>query len=512
MKFRKLVTVLMSAALLAGTLTACGGDKAANQTSGAASGDTATAAESAEPQKVVMGFLAATVPTADEEAAVEEAINAITRDSIGVEVDLLILDGMSYAQQATLMLSGNEQLDIFTCLVLGFPSMVNYGYALNLSENGLIDEYGQGALKEMADLIDGCRYNGDIYGIPQNYEYGSKKTGIIITQDALDAIGYSYSKDEVNVTTFEEIDNIFAQLHEAFPDKNVFLPQNQVLVPANITCDAVGGDYYGVLMQADENLEISNLFTTPEYMDAVRRMHDWYQKGYYSPDVLTSGQTVAQAVASGTALAYYNNIQPSVITQVSEQLGMDVAAFQIGGSSLIGSSDPSGKCWCINSNTKNPAAAMKLLNAFYTDPALADLLAYGIKDVDYVVTEDGHYAYPEGSDGQVGYHPNIAWLMPNEFITGVWAGTDLDIWEKTRAFNSEAAVSKALGFMFDNSEFMTEYTALSNIYQEYRDQIEFGMLDPDVAVPEMLEKMKKAGLEEYMNEKQRQLDAWAAQQ
>lgn len=488
------------AMLLCGTLMAA----ATTSVAGAAE-------EPEEIEKVVMGFLPMFVPSAEGEAAVEEAINAITRDSIGVEVDLLILDGVGYSQQATLMLSGNEQLDIFNCITLGFSSVINNGYTLDLEEDDLLQTYGQGIIEEMGDLIEGCRFNGQLYGLPQNFDYGSIQNGFIILQECLDEIGYEYEKEAVNKITWEELEDIFARLHEAFPERNVYIPQENVLVSGHVYCDNLGGDGFGVLMQPDSSLEVSNLFTSPEYIEACKRVYNWNQKGYISGDAMTSGQTLLQAIAADAAMAYSCNIHASVLPQQTAQHNRPVAAFQIGENALIKSSEPSSKAWCINANTDHPVAAMKLLNAFYTVPELADLLIYGIEGVDYVVSEDGHYTFPEGTDGKVGYHPDIAWLMPNEFISGVWEGNDLDIWEKTRAFRDAASVSAAMGFMFDNSEYTTEYTALTNIYREYQNQIEFGFVDPETAIPEMEKRMNAAGLEDYMAAKQEQLDAWAAE-
>jgi putative aldouronate transport system substrate-binding protein len=78
-----------------------------------------------------------------------------------------------------------------------------------------------------------------------------------------------------------------------------------------------------------------------------------------------------------------------------------------------------------------------------------------------------------------------------------------------QAFNQSALKSKAMGFTFNNSELTTEYTALANIYAEYQRQLEFGFLDPAVGIPEMVERMNKAGLEKYIAAKQEQIDQWA---
>ena len=56
---------------------------------------------SSETEKVVMGFLAFSQPTPEAEKAVEDRINEITRERIGVEVDLLIMDAASYAVSYT---------------------------------------------------------------------------------------------------------------------------------------------------------------------------------------------------------------------------------------------------------------------------------------------------------------------------------------------------------------------------------------------------------------------------
>lgn len=74
----------------------------------------------------------------------------------------------------------------------------------------------------------------------------------------------------------------------------------------------------------------------------------------------------------------------------------------------------------------------------------------------------------------------------------------------------EARQSPASGFAFDSTNIATEQTAVTNVYDEYRKSLEFGFVDPEVAIPEMLQKMNSAGLQKIIEEKQAQLDAWAA--
>ena len=109
----------MGVVLMLGSLAACGGndagmaDNKSNQTTGT---ESEGAANNGEVEKVVFSFLAFNKPSEEREQAVEEAINNITRASIGVEVDLLIMDGASYIQQIPLMLAGGVVAQVFNTI------------------------------------------------------------------------------------------------------------------------------------------------------------------------------------------------------------------------------------------------------------------------------------------------------------------------------------------------------------------------------------------------------------
>ena len=68
------------------------------------------------------------------------------------------------------------------------------------------------------------------------------------------------------------------------------------------------------------------------------------------------------------------------------------------------------------------------------------------------------------------------------------------------------------GFIFDTTPVSAQFTAVTNVYTEYQKSIEYGILDPDVAIPEMNEKMMTAGLQDIIDEKQKQFDEFLAAQ
>ena len=151
---------------------------------------------------------------------------------------------------------------------------------------------------------------------------------------------------------------------------------------------------------------------------------------------------------------------------------------------------------------------MILLNELYTNPQLADLIIYGIEGVHYEITEDGFLDANAGSSPDT--YSTLNWLYPNQFASTVLVGNTADLWERTETFNNEAIKSPALGFAFDSTKIATELTSVTNVYEEYQKSLEYGFVDPEVGIPEMLEKMNNAGLAKIIAEKQAQLDAWAA--
>lgn len=167
--------------------------------------------------------------------------------------------------------------------------------------------------------------------------------------------------------------------------------------------------------------------------------------------------------------------------------------------------------WVITLNTVDKVAAMQYLNFMYASSEWNDLFCWGVEGTHYVVSDDGHYTFPEGvTSSTSGYCTNVTWIAPAQFKAGVWEGDDLDLWDRIDAFNNNAMVSNGSGFIFDTTPVSTQYTAVTNVYNEYQKSIEYGVLDPDTAIPEMNEKMKTAGLEDIIAEKQKQFDEFLA--
>ena len=61
---------------------------------------------------------------------------------------------------------------------------------------------------------------------------------------------------------------------------------------------------------------------------------------------------------------------------------------------------------------------------------------------------------------------------------------------------------------FDSSNFRTQMASISSIMDQYLPSLKTGTMDPEKVLPEMLDKIDKAGNEEMREEAQRQYDEW----
>ena len=539
---KRLLGILLSLAVAASLLSGCGSsdntgstgaDNSAAQLESTEGGENMAAADNeaaaqaiadrkaeaektGQYEKVVFAFYNWTGRPAGTDR-IQEKINERIRETLGLEVELLVLDSASYAQNVRLMLSSGEQIDIFNSCPLGYTACVNDGYCLDLEEDGLIQTYGKGILDTInTDYIKACRINGTLYGIPQMRDMAMGAGAYCIGQEYLDGIGFDYDSmyedpenKDIIYTDYDTLDDIFAQLHAKYPDKYVFAVADNLISQGSII-DNVGGDNFGVLLDPVNSLKVENLFTSDEFKEKCMRIYEWNQKGYISKDAMTDDTALSAKVKSGSYMSMMAQAKPGYKTQISGECGRPMVVFQVE-KDIMKSSAVTGILWHLNQGCEDPVAAIQLMEVFYTDPVVSNLIIWGEEDQEYVVTDDGHITFPEGvnAENSEWYH-TMNWLLPNQYIAHIWEGDPLDLWERMEKFNDNAVKSKALGFTFDNSDYSSEYTALTNVYDEYAKQIIFGLVEPENGIAEMQAKLEAAGLEDYMAAKQKALDEWAA--
>ena len=72
----------------------------------------------------------------------------------------------------------------------------------------------------------------------------------------------------------------------------------------------------------------------------------------------------------------------------------------------------------------------------------------------------------------------------------------------------KCVVSKAFGYTFDISNVKTQAAAVSSVIGEYGPSLSCGVVDVDEKLPEFIQALKDAGIDDVIAENQKQFDAW----
>jgi putative aldouronate transport system substrate-binding protein len=321
-----------------------------------------------------------------------------------------------------------------------------------------------------------------------------------------------YNIDVSKVKTLDDVESmILKPIKAAEPDLVPMLPQNATTTYTGSMSgmDQAGGDTFGVLMNRGQELKLANWYESSQYADLLKRFRSWYLAGYIMKDIATNKESVASLIKAQKGIAYINSTKPGVEIDESNNAGTQLVNLELL-PPLATTSVPQRVQWAIPAQAKTPEKSMQFLNLLYTDSAIINLLDWGIEGKHYVKNSDGSIDYPSGVDAKTsGYNLNMGWVFGNQFLSYTWKGAPLDLWKQVDMFNRDATKSKALGFTFDSSNVKTEKAALQSVLDQYKTGLEFGVLDPDKTLPEFISKLKAAGIDKYIQEKQRQLDEWA---
>ena len=447
---------------------------------------------------------------------VAEAMNELTVPALNIEAEMQVTDLSQRNQALTLAFAGGEQVDLYYSTGLGLPQSVQNGYALNFEQDdghggSLIETYGQDIIDTMGwDNLNTSRVSGVLYGAPNERDLAQGRNAIIVRKDILKkAEAYMDLKPDYDqiiwkVDSLDDVATIIKAMHDAEPSLTTYQPSTSNSIGwTNV--DNLGGDVFGVLEDWGQSTTVVNFFETDAYKDYVQTMYDLNQYGCISPNALTDTTADSSNMMAGNLASFFTSGKPDIA--VGDLGDYEIMAIQ-GGPDFTSSSQIGGMCWMMGYTTVDPVAAMQYLNFMYASPEWNNLFMWGVEGTDYTFVDDGLVVLNE--NGNFGH--GMQWLAPAQFKGYVKEGNPVDLWDQYEVFNENSIKSLASGFTFDTAPISTEYTAVTNVYNQYQKSIEFGFSDPDTSIDEMNAAMKTAGLDKIIAEKQSQLDAWLALQ
>ena len=198
---KKFIAVLLSASMVAGLMSACGGNSAGGSGSageGSVSGESSAAADAGDSgEKVVINYY-------DWDASAADVVDRFNASQDKIEVVFTqIPDNNDKKNKLDVLAMGGGDIDVFPC---------SDGDQFTRMQNGMfapIDEYieadGLDLDASFGEMAKWCRWDGVTYGLPFRASVG----GVFYNKDAFDEAGIAYPEGD---WTWDEYKELAAQL------------------------------------------------------------------------------------------------------------------------------------------------------------------------------------------------------------------------------------------------------------------------------------------------------------
>lgn len=498
---KRVWSALLLAALL--LVTACGtGSNNGNESASPANGtNNESAGSGLKPAKLKL------VLYGDESNRMKELSKAEFKDlvkkEINADIEFQFLPWTEYGGGKTdLMLSTGED----------FATYTDTNYMVKSVAKGLYTdltpfmEKAAGDLKKSIDdnsftafQLDGKQYAVPVGNKPNSGEFYS----VLARQDLLEEVGMT------SLSSLAELEQFYDKVHAKHPeligfastdarrllmyeytDKNLFWQNDMLAIDESAKDD-----------------KVISWFESEEFKAYAAIMKGWYQKGIIPKYAATNLPQLQSDWNSGKAMFWAGTAArpfegAASITQAVPTaklanyfLSKDLPKISRGTYSTA---------WFVSANAADPERYVMFFNLLQKNQELYDLFAYGIKDKDYTLDENGRLTR-NTTDSLI---PD--WLLMNKNFMRFDNTVPEDFITQYKAWDEDAIISKGAGFNFDNTPVKNEETKINGVFSELLSPIASGFLDYDTYFPKALDKLKAAGFDKYMAEYQKQFSAWYA--
>lgn len=415
--------------------------------------------------------------------------------------------GDEYNNKLQTIISSGEPFDI--CFT---SSWANY-YRVNVAKGAFLDitelakKYAPKTWAQLhPSFIAGSAINGKNYAIPANKEL-AHQWGLMFNKALVDKYKFDVSK----VKKLEDLEPMLKTIKEKEPGVVAFQNTGTENADRLLDWDRIGDSGCpGSLYVDSKDMKVINEIDTPEYKAYFKLARKYYLAGYVPKDAASGTYDWMTERKAGKAFVWSDSLKPFANEERAASYGLELIQVEMT-PPVVTTYDTTGSMQAISKTSKNPQIALQFLELFNTDKYLNNLINFGVENTHWVKKGENLIDYPAGVTSQnSGYNPGTPWMFGNQYINYFHVGENMKKWEAFQKFNNDSIAAKSLGFNFDNEPVKTEIAACINVYKEYMPGLISGTVDSEKVLPDFLAKLKAAGLDKVIAEKQKQLDAWVA--
>ena len=259
------------------------------------------------------------------------------------------------------------------------------------------------------------------------------------------------------------------------------------------------------LLYVGQDGTVKNWVETDEFKTCADFFATLYEKGYVSPDILSTSWSSWNQLCSGNFIwcdgcqmwgseAYFQGLIPGCeldsVYLAPEATSFRPAAFR--------------NSTAVSATSEHPADAVRFMNWLYSEQDNYDAVVYGVEGVDWKDEGDRHFTKLSAT----GEAFNDDWMIGNLSLLRTEVGTYPTFIDIMYTEKKDAVDSVVMNFTFDPTNVATEYAnclalVASDIYP-----IKLGIVTYADGGQSVVDQLKAAGIDQVVAEYQAQLNAY----
>ena len=434
------------------------------------------------------------------------------------KLDFTIWAWSDYKDLYSLNLASGTNCDIiFTAPWCYLWSEASNGSFMALSDDFITENMPLTRKYQIADTWNGVKLAGDIIAVPQNTTNPNGKI-VAIRQDLADKYGITELKswdDYKNflLTVAEKETPDSGILAEAASGSNselwdVFRQKYDTMVAASTQ------DYISYLFQYEKGTlpakeDLTFTWTSDWFKEFCKDMNELANAGAWSRSALTNEVSAADAFGALQGASFAWNLTVFNYIDQAEKASEDVkcAAYDITMDNFSIGEAYNNNDMAITASASDPERAAMVLDLIKMDTYLNHLFRMGIEGVHYEIDDQNNYVALDKVADYAKDSISMSWAIKNgdvnEYIPD----------ERKKAISdaetAKMAANPLEGFVFDDANIQAEAAAVNAILKEYIPSLQLGLFDDyEAKIDEMKAACKDAGFDKIEEEIFSQYEAW----
>lgn len=434
-----------------------------------------------------------------------EKLSELALERANVELTVELVTGGNWTNAVNLAIAGGEVVDL---IHMGWNNNVAGMYAAGQLQpiTEYLQQYAPQTLALTAEYIGCYRYNGELYGVPTLRNY-SKNGYIVMKKSILDELGLT--EKARNLSSFSEFEEIMQAVKDNYTDIYAFGGSSGLWSDGYISNGDNWADYdvydnlgdtLSMIYCKDDVVSIN--VDIPHFEAECAMVADWFQKGYVWPDSIITTENYDDLIKNGVIFSLSFGSEHGVEVTKAAAYGFDIVCAQMN-TGMVKTNQPVSHGIGVPVTSEDPEAACRVIELLYTDGEAMDLLIWGLEGTDYEIV-DGQAKHKEDNR-----YMNADFLIGNNLLLTPLYGNGSDFYEQVAEINATSVKSRYLGFAFDSTDTDLVRSQITAVNDQYRKALVAGGYTPeDYAAYK--DKLESAGIREYQQLFQTQLDAWLA--